>query len=89
MMRAREENVTPRNRGILKTLRQVGADYVLLDPFDVLVLHRGRLFMLDCKSPGGRATDRQRELIARGWPLVFVRTPEETLTALGLVRTGG
>ena len=69
---------------ILKTLRTIGADYVLLDPFDVLVLHRGKLYMLDAKSPGGRATDRQRDLIRRGWPLVFVRTPEETLNALGL-----
>jgi hypothetical protein len=71
-------------KAILRTLRQVGADYVLLDPFDVLVLFRGRLFMLDCKTAEGRATVRQRDLVARGWPLRFVVTEEETLKALGL-----
>jgi hypothetical protein len=71
-------------KAILRTLRQVGADYVLLDPFDVLVWFRGRLFMLDCKTPQGRATKHQRDLVARGWPLRFVVTEEETLKALGL-----
>ena len=69
---------------ILRTLRQVGADYVLLDPFDVLVWFRGQLFMLDCKTATGRATKHQRELIARGWPLRFVVTEAETLKAIGL-----
>jgi hypothetical protein len=71
---------------IVQLLRQLGADYIPLEPFDLLVWHRARLFMLDVKTPEGRATQRQRELIARGWPLQFVRTPDETLRALGLQR---
>jgi hypothetical protein len=69
---------------ILRVLRQVGADYVLLDPFDVLVLFRGKLYMLDCKTVEGRPTARQKDLIVRGWPLRFVVTPQDTLAALGV-----
>jgi hypothetical protein len=71
-------------QAILRVLRQVGADYILLDPFDVLVLFRGRLVMLDCKTIEGRPTDRQKDLVKRGWPLRFVITEEDTLTALGV-----
>jgi hypothetical protein len=71
-------------QAILRTLRQVGADYVLLDPFDVLVLHRGRLYMLDCKTPAGVPTERQKDLILRGWPLRYVITPDDALKVLGL-----
>lgn len=69
---------------ILRVLRQVGADYILLDPFDLLVWHRGRLFMLDCKTADGRQTQRQRDLVKRGWPLTFVVTEAEALAALGI-----
>lgn len=70
-------------REILQALARVGADYLLLDPFDELVLFRGRLFMLDCKSLKGRPTRNQVKLVARGWPLQFVRTADEALAAIG------
>ena len=69
---------------ILRALRAVGAEYVVLDPFDLLVLYRGGLFMLDCKTPDGRATKTQHLLIANGWPLHFVVTPEQALAVLGI-----
>jgi hypothetical protein len=71
---------------ITRVLRQIGADYVMLDPFDLLVLFRGRLIMLDCKTKEGRPTALQKDLIARGWPLRFVITEEDTLAALGVGR---
>lgn len=69
---------------ILRTLRQVGAQYVLLDPFDILALWHGQLYMLDCKTLVGRQTMRQRELVRCGWPLHFVVTPQEALAVLGI-----
>ena len=77
---ARRDSTEP---DILRGLSRVGAQYLLLDTFDVLVLFRGRLTMLDCKSEEGRPTARQAALIAKGWPLRFVRTAEEALRVIG------
>lgn len=71
---------------ILRALHRAGADYILLDAFDVLVLFRGTVTMLDCKSKGGRVTRNQEILVERGWPLKFAKTPEEALQAIGAVR---
>ncbi len=71
---------------ILRALARVGADYILLDAFDVLVWFRGRLTMLDCKAEKGRVTRNQQVLIDRGWPLRFAKTPEEALQAIGAIR---
>ena len=72
---------------ILRALQRVGADYLLLDAFDVLVLFRGSLVMLDCKTPKiGRITKRQKTLVDRGWPVRFVKTADEALQAIGAMR---
>lgn len=71
---------------ILRALYDVGADYILLDPFDVLVLFRGNLTMLDCKSPKGKPTRNQTVLVERGWPLHYVRTAEQALVAIGAIQ---
>ncbi len=68
---------------ILQALRDVGADYLLLDAFDALVWWRGKLTMLDAKGAKGKPTKGQQALIDRGWPLRFVTTPQEALTAIG------
>lgn len=76
---------------ILRALAQVGADYILLDAFDTLVLFRGQLFMLENKTGRGKKgtmrskTRNQEVLIERGWPLRFVSTPEQALAAIGAV----
>ena len=71
---------------ILRALQRVGAEFIRLDPFDVLVLFRGRVTMLECKVKSGRATRNQQYLVARGWPLRFVRTPTEALEAIGAIK---
>jgi hypothetical protein len=71
---------------IVRALEQVGADVERLDKFDLLVWYRGRLFMLDAKSPGGRPTEAQERLTARGWPLRYVETPIDALKAIGAIR---
>lgn len=69
--------------GILAALSKVGARYMLLNVFDVLVLFRGGLFLLECKTGKGRTTLSQDKLIALGWPLQLVRTPDDALKAIG------
>jgi hypothetical protein len=69
---------------ILDALHRVGADFIRLDAFDVLVLFRGQLTMLECKTRRGRATRNQTVLVQRGWPLRFVRTADEALQAIGV-----
>jgi hypothetical protein len=68
---------------ILRALAKAGADYIRLDAFDVLVLFRGRITMLECKVKGGRKTRNQQVLVERGWPVHFVITAEEALAAIG------
>ena len=79
---------------ILQALTQVGAEYILLDAFDVLVWFRGRITLLECKSTRGKKqtmrakTESQEQLVARGWPLQFVTTPEMALQAIGAIDGG-
>lgn len=80
--------------GICLALKQAGADYILLDKFDLLVLYRGQLYMLDAKTPRGkgpkgsqgRTTSAQDDLLKRGWPLRMVVDEMAALKAIGAVR---
>lgn len=70
--------------GIVKVLRGVGAKVILLDKYDANVLYRGKVYMMDFKVPKeGRLTTSQRRMIAEGWPLHIVRSPEEALVVIG------
>jgi hypothetical protein len=71
-------------RPMVQALRQVGCRVLQLDKFDLLVLHRGRLFMLDAKTGKGKATEAQDALIRDGWPLVYVADVEAALRAVGV-----
>lgn len=84
MRRAAKRDTT--EPAIVRALVQVGAQVLRLDAFDLLVYFRGRLFMLDAKSPGGRQTPSQATLVQAGWPLVFVETETAALQAIGAVR---
>lgn len=56
-----------------------------LNAFDLLVLFRGRLVMLDCKTVKGKPTKSQAALVAAGWPLRFVVTVDDALRAIGIL----
>ena len=78
-------------REILRALAAVGADYLLLDAFDVLCLYRGQVYMLECKTPQSkkgtvRKTKSQRDLTARGWPVYYVSDAQMALQAIGAQR---
>src|SRR3990167_2007282 len=68
---------------IVRALWKAGAAVLRLDAFDMLVLYRGHLFMLDAKMPKGRPTEAQAALLACGWPLRYVRDEMSALRAIG------
>jgi hypothetical protein len=72
-------------RDIRDALDAVGAQWLLLCAFDLLVCFRGQLFMLEVKTGKGHTTWLQDRLLARGWPLHIVRTPAEALHVIGAV----
>ena len=79
---------------ICLALKHVGADYLQLDKFDLLVLFRGQLYMLDAKTPRGkgpkgargRTTSTQDALLKRGWPLHMVVDEQSALKAIGAIK---
>lgn len=73
-------------RAIVQALERAGAQVLRLDVFDLLVLYRGRLFMLDAKMPTGRPTKAQDALTAAGWPLAYVEDELSALRQIGALR---
>ncbi len=71
---------------IVDALQKAGAKVLRLTKFDLLVYHRGKLFMLDAKTSKGRATSVQEALLDDGWPLVFVKDEIAALKAVGALR---
>jgi hypothetical protein len=72
-------------REIVTALRKVGAQVLYGNVFDLLVLFRGRLFMLDAKTVKGQPTATQRALVLQGWPLEFVTDATAALKVIGAV----
>jgi hypothetical protein len=64
---------------IVDALKGRGFLVMRLHEFDLLSFDpiRQRLDMWEVKGPKGRLTSSQEKLIADGWPLNIIRTPEE------------
>lgn len=71
---------------VIQALYQVGARILKMDTVDLLVLFRGKLFMLDVKTEHGTLTANQKQLIGDGWPVVIVYNSEEALKAIGATK---
>jgi len=70
---------------LVKHAKSVGADYLPLNGVIDGVLHfRGRVWLIDWKSPGGDLTPAQSKLVARGWPIRFISTTAQLNTLLGI-----
>lgn len=71
---------------VVAALERAGCKTVKLNEVDRLVLRAGQVYLVEIKNPEGRdkLTPFQKKLIAEGWPLHVVRTPEEALAAVGL-----
>lgn len=74
-------------RVIIEALGSIGADVVQRLPVDLLVRFRGKLYLLEVKTPGQSAhtkeRTRQRDFCST-WNVPYVRTPREAYAALGL-----
>ena len=68
---------------IRDALTAVGAKYLRLSAFDLLVLYHGQIFMLEVKMPKGEIQPSQQDLVKDGWPLRFVETAADALAAIG------
>ena len=73
-------------RGVIQALHRVGARVLKMDAVDLLVLFRGKLFMLDVKTERGTLTANQKQLIGESWPVKIVYTAEEALKAIGATK---
>ena len=73
-------------RGVIQALHRVGARVLKMDAVDLLVLFRGKLFMLDVKTEHGTLTANQKQLIGESWPVNIVYTAEEALKAIGATK---
>ena len=71
-------------REIVAALRLVGCKVMRLDQVDLLVLHNGRLYLMEVKTPEGRMTKSQEALVKDGWPLHIIRTVDDALATLGI-----
>jgi hypothetical protein len=92
MRRAAKVDSTARD--LTQVARQLGAKVLPINGIvDSLLLYKGRLFLVDWKTPYGKISPRvrltkyQQSLVQDGWPLTFVSTREE-LTALLFSREG-
>jgi hypothetical protein len=49
---------------------------------DLLVQFRGRIYLIECKSPDGTLERSQRDMIREGWIVHVVETPEQAIEVL-------
>ncbi len=50
---------------------------------DLLVCYRRKVFLLEVKTPRGRATEAQKQRTQQGWPVHTVLTPAGALAIVG------
>lgn len=75
-------------KAIVAALRKAGCLVLFLSgpgTPDLLVARGWLLRALEVKRPKGRLTKAQEARKCEGWPVTVVRTPEEALSAVGLV----
>lgn len=73
---------------IVQAIRRVGGKVRRLSEpgvSDLLVLFRGRLFLLETKTRLGKPTAAQERFTQEGWPSTMVRTEFEALKAIGAI----
>jgi ATP-dependent exoDNAse (exonuclease V) beta subunit len=70
---------------LVKHAKALGADYLPLNGvLDGILYHRGRIFLVDWKSPQGTLTPAQARLSARGWPIAYCTTTDQLERLLGV-----
>lgn len=84
-----EVKLDANHREIVEALRGVGALVFELAlygcPIDLLIRFRGRYYLVDLKSEGGKLTATQEAMRAAGWPVQFWSSPEQALRQIGAI----
>ena len=76
MRRAARTDNTAAN--LVKATKQLGAKYLPLNSVvDGVIQWKDRTILVDWKSKGGTLTPAQAKLVAEGWRIEFVSTPEQ------------
>lgn len=72
---------------IVMALNKCARHCLRLDAFDLLVLNPDKtVALLEVKTDKGKLTVLQQAMLDGGWPLKVVRTPEEALKAVGVMK---
>ena len=77
----RKDDIEPE---VVKALRAMGCKVEIIgQPLDLLVWHRGRTLLVECKDADGRISKTQAEFMA-SWPGEYhvVRSPREAVEAV-------
>ena len=79
MKRAARVDVTA--KALTAVARKLGVQVLLLGggPIDAVWHWRGKVWLVDYKSPKGGLTETQARLVTDGWPITFVRTTDDVL----------
>lgn len=70
---------------IVAALKKIGAKIMRLDDVDLLVNYRGKIYLLEVKTPEGKLTKSQRDLLDDGWPIHIVRDIGGAYLAVGAI----
>ena len=88
-MRARK--IDQAQPGIVAALERVGAEVLSLASYgvscDLLVQHRGKLWLMEVKNPGPPSSKKLTDMelnLARRFPIAVVTTPAEAMRVIGL-----
>jgi len=71
--------------GIVEALRAAGALVHQCNDWDLIVKYRGKLWMMEVKTPTAARDKRQKkqEAFCALWEVSYVRTPEQALMTIG------
>ena len=63
---------------IVRVFESNGCEVMRLNLFDLLVLKPNKeILMVEVKTPNGRLTKSQQDMLWAGWPLIVVRSADE------------
>jgi hypothetical protein len=72
------------SKALIAEAQRLGAKYMPQDgTVDGILEFKGKLYQVDFKSKGGTLTDRQAKLVAKGWKIEFLTTPDQLQQLLG------
>ena len=78
----RKDDIEPE---VVKALRAMGCKVEIIgQPLDLLVWHRGRTLLVECKDADGKGLNKKQTEFIAAWPgeIHVVRSPTEAVNAV-------